>query len=49
MDNLVQVIYFNKNWVWYGVAEVYSMPCLLIQLHTDSIQSVVIGGVVSDR
>ena len=48
MDNLVQVIYFNKNWVWCGVAEVYSMSCLLIQLPTDSIQSVTIGSVVSD-
>jgi len=38
MDNLVQV-YFNKNWVWCGVAEVYSMSCLLIQfLLTYSIQ-----------
>ena len=38
-----------KLLVWFGVAEVYSMSCLLIQLLTDLIQSVAIGSVVSDR
>ena len=50
MDNLVQV-YFNKNWVWCGVAEVYSMSCLLIQFIAYLFNSVGCGfvGVVRDR
>ena len=49
MDNVSLKFISIKLWVWCGVAEVYSMSCLLIQLPTDSIQSVAIGGVVSDR
>ena len=43
MDNLVQVIYFNKSLgvVWGGGSLLYVLP-------TDSIQSVTIGSVVSD-
>ena len=46
MDNVLLKFIPIKLWVWCGVAEVYSMSCLLIQfLPTYSIQSVAIGSV----
>jgi hypothetical protein len=48
-DGVVFKFILIKERVGCGVAEVYSMSCLLIQLPTDSIQSVAIGGVVGDR
>ena len=50
MDNVLFKFISIELWVWCGVAEVYSMSCLLIQfLLTYSIQFVVIGSAVSDR
>ena len=49
MKNVLLKFISIKLWVWCGVAEVYLMSCLLIQLPTYSIQSVAIGSVVSDR
>ena len=50
MDNVSLKFISIKLWVWCGVAEVYSMSCLLNQfLPTYSIQSVAIGSVVSEK